>query len=96
MSHIPLARGKIPLQGKVLINFLYFSFISCLCDPTVYSFKFAALRTCSDDCFFFFFFFYQVLDNLETWKSSDEYFKFHWYPHTGQAKVYHVNRTSEV
>lgn len=37
----------------------------------------------------------KVLDSLETWKSSDEYFKFHWYPHTGQAKVYHVNRTSE-
>ena len=38
----------------------------------------------------------QVLENLEALKSCDEYFKFHWYPHTGYAKVYHVNRTSEV
>lgn len=38
----------------------------------------------------------KVFENLETWKLSDEYFKFHWYPHTGQAKVYHVNRTSEA
>lgn len=38
----------------------------------------------------------KALENLETWKSADEYFKFHWYPHTGYAKVYHVNRTSQL
>ena len=96
-SH-PISYRKNPITGKsvYLINFLHCSFITCLCAFTVYSFKFAAYYIHqSDDCFFCFFF-CQVLDSLETWKSSDEYFKFHWYPHTGQAKVYHVNRTSEV
>ena len=41
-------------------------------------------------------YFFKVLKNLDAWIAADEHFKVHWYPHTGYAKVYHVNRTSKV